>query len=151
MGLLDINIGSVRGDHTGDPSRDDWFSAWTKAKAMFAELYGGAAAAATRLSDVITAASTDNYNPGGGFLVGVGRLDIDASTVDSTITGMVAGSDGQQVIIRNIGSKNVILPLESPSSAVACRFYSEGDFVLPPGGSCRAMYYALPNPRWTIG
>lgn len=151
MGLLDINIGSVHGDHTGDPNRDDWFTAWTKAKAMFVELYGGAAVAATRLSDVITAASTDDYNPGGGFLVGVGRLDINASTVDSTITGMVAGSDGQQIMIRNIGSKNVILTLEGASSAVANRFYSEGDFALLPGGSCRATYYALPNPRWTIG
>lgn len=146
-----IIIGPAHGDHTGDPNRDDWFAAWTKANAMFNSLFGGAAVAATRLSDVITAASTDDYNPGGGFLVGVGRLDINPSTVDSTITGMIAGTDAQQLLLRNIGAFNVIFTLEGLTSAVANRFLCEGDFVMPPGGSCRATYYALPSPRWTIG
>ncbi len=151
MALQVINIGSTSGDHTGDPGR----TAFIKVNANFVELYTlvGGSAGTGYLAKTLSAASTNDYDPGGGFPTSIVRLDITTSVNDNTLTGLLAGTDGQQLTIRNIGATfNLILTISSGSSTAANQFYGQGTAkAIPPGSIARVTYYSLPNPRWAIG
>lgn len=117
---------------------------------------GGGGGTTLLVSGTVTAASTDNYNPGSGFPILTGYLNINPTTNDVILTGLVAGSNLQQVIIRNIGTTyQVFLSTggtgsgDSNSSA-ANQFVGQGDAPLPPGASARLIYYTSPSPKWSI-
>ncbi len=114
---------------------------------------GGGTGTGTLVSVTITAASTNDYDPGSGFPSGIGRLDIDPSTNNITLTGLLAGTDGQQVIIRNVGTAGyfVTLATDDTGSSAANRFTGQGDTVLPQGNQLYAIYYATPTAGWAIG
>lgn len=142
-----INVGAAANDGTGDPAR----TAGQKINANFAELY--TQVGPQYLSAVITAASTDDYTPSGGWSNVVGRLDIDPTTVDSTLTGLVAGSDGQRVWVCNTDAVfNLKLVVASSSSTAANRFRGPpGTFTLSPGSRVLLVYYGGSVNRWVIG
>lgn len=151
MAFQNFNVGSGLGNHDGD----DPFSTFTKIKAMLQELYAGGSGGGNLpgyATATITAASTNNYTAGGTFPTSVNRLDINPSTNDIILTGMVAGVDGQQMLIRNIGTTyNVILTNADTGSSAANRFAGQGDAQVFPGGQTMAVYFLLPNPRWSLG
>lgn len=142
-----IGVGSAVNDGTGDPGR----TAFVKVNANFTELYASPSAGGY-LAATITAASTDNYNPGGAFPTAIGRLDINPSTLESTLTGLLAGADGQRITFRNIGTVySLILSTTSTSSSAANRFSGTSDAEIVPGASRDVIYYSLPSPRWSVG
>lgn len=144
-----VSAGTTAGDHTGE----NLHAAFVKVNANFVELYGGLGVLSGYVSATITTASTNDYNPGSSFPTGYGRIDINPSTNDITLTGLLAGTDGQQVFIRNTGSTyNVIFTIASSSSSAANRFDGSGtSFVLGPGARVFAIYYTSPSARWSIG
>jgi hypothetical protein len=153
MAFQNFNVGSGLGNHDGD----DPFSTFTKIKAMLQELYAGSSSVAGYLAVTITAASTNNYNPGGGFPTSIGWLDINPSTNDVTLTGLLAGTDGQQLTIRNSGTTyNILLSTGGngqgdSGSTAANRFTGQGDAGIAPGGVTRITYRLLPTPTWATG
>lgn len=152
MALEVINIGSGLGQRDGDLTPD----AWAKAKRMFAELYAAIPGLSVKLSVTVTAASTNDYTPGGAWPTGIGSVDFNPTTNDVIFTGIVAGSDGQTSIWTNVGTTyNGIFNVEDTGSAAANRLYGQGgtgaNSVVPPGGIIVLRYSLLPNPRWRIG
>lgn len=110
----------------------------------------GSAGAGTPVSVTLSAASTNDYDPGSSFPTGIGRLYINVDTADSILTGLLAGSDGQVVIIENSGTFNLQLTKESASSAAANRFSGSGDAGLVPGGRVTLIYNTT-SSRWMMG
>jgi len=100
---------------------------------------------------VSPAGAQNNVNPGSGFPAAIGRIDVDTSAGDTNWTGMLAGVDGQIVIIRNAtGANNLTLNSESAGSTAANRFTAAADFTLPAGGAIWAIYYAGSVNRWVL-
>ncbi len=114
---------------------------------------GGGGNVGTLIPVTITAASSDDYNPGSGWPISIGRLDINPTTNNIILTGLVAGLDGQQVVIRNVGTSGylVTLSVANTSSSGANRFTGEGDAGLPQGAQLYAIYYDTPTAGWAIG
>ena len=145
-----INVGTTAGDGSGDQGR----TAFTKVNSNFTELYATVAGVMlpTYLSNIITVASTNNYDPGGGFPTAVGRIDINPNTVNSTLTGMISAADGQQVFIYNSGTFNLVLTIQDAASSANNRFRGLGSsLTLPPGARTLALYYAGSVNRWSVG
>ncbi len=102
-------------------------------------------------SYVSPAGAQNNVNPGSGFPLLLGRIDVDTSAGDANWTGLLAGVDGQIVLIRNAaGANNLTLNSQNASSTAANRFAGSGDFVLPAGGAIWVIYYAGSVNRWVI-
>lgn len=100
---------------------------------------------------VSPAGAQNNVNPGSGFPAAIGRIDADTSAGDANWTGMLAGVDGQIVIIRNAtGANNLTLNSENAGSTAANRFTAAADMTLPPGGAIWAIYYAGSVNRWVL-
>ncbi len=102
------------------------------------------------LSVATAAGVTNNFNPGGAWPT-IGRLDIDTTAGNAELTGLVAGTDGQMVLIRNTGVNSLQLDNANASSATANRFQSVGDFVIAQFGRVFAVYYAGAINRWSVG
>ncbi len=150
MAFQTFSTGTADGDHTGDTVR----GVFVKIKSMLQELYAltGGSGTGYLAPAAITASSTNNYDPGSSWPTNYSWLDLNPSTNDVTLTGLVAGTDGQAVSIRNIGSTYAIyLTNASGSSTAANQFSGEGDAAIPPGAVTRITYRALPSPRWAIG
>lgn len=149
MAQIHLSSGASDGDGTGTKGR----VLTQDLEAMFSELYGFPVIANTRLAPAaITAASTNDYTPGGGFPNFISRLDLNPNTVNSVLTGLLAGVDGQQVLIRNIGTFTLTLNISSGSSQAANRFLGLGTaLALPPGARTFAVYYTSPATGWSIG
>ncbi len=149
MAFQPFTTGTADGDHTGDTVR----GVFVKIKSMLQELYALTGGSGTGyLATAVTAASTNNYDPGSSFPTNYSWLDIDPSTNDIILTGLIAGTDGQPLTIRNIGSTyNITLTTASGSSTAANQFSGQGDAAAWPGGIIRLTYRLLPSPRWAIG
>jgi hypothetical protein len=156
VGFLPYSTGTTAGDHKGDDLKE----ILDKLKTMCAELFGLVGSTSGYLAPTaITAASTDNYDPGSSWPSGYSWLDLNPSTNDIILTGLKAGSDAQSVTIRNIGSTYTIKlsaggvsPGTGDAASIAAnRFTGEGDADIPPGGQSRITYLLLPSPRWAIG
>ncbi len=128
-------------------------NAWVIASGATTGGGGGGGGTGTLVSVTVTAASTNNYNPGSGFPTAIGRLDIDPTTNDVTLTGLLAGIDGQQVIIRNVGTGGfaITLAVADAGSAAANQFTGQGDALISQGNQLYAVYYATPTPGWAVG
>lgn len=131
-----------RGRRPKGASRRDFID---DAEDNFIELYAGPSFAGY-LSVVAAAGSSNDFDPGVDITT-LGRLDINPSTGDSILTGLLSGSDGQGLRIRNpSATHNLTCTGEDVLSAAAHRF-SQG-FVLQPGDSILAVYYAGSVNRW---
>ncbi len=114
---------------------------------------GGGGGTGTAVAITVTAASTNNLNPGSGWPTGVSRLDINPTTNDVDITGLVAGVNNQQVTIRNVGTGGYVVYLRanSGSSSVGNIFTGEGDAAIPQGAQQVTLYCTAPTAGWAIG
>lgn len=153
MAYQDINLGGAPGSRTGDTAQ----VAWTKAKAMLAELYALLGSSGTgSLTVVLAAGTTNNLDPGSGFPASISWLDLDTTAGAATLTGLLAGTDGQTVTLRVTGANPLTLStgntgLGDAGSSAANRLTGEGDAGMLLGSINRITYRALPSPTWAIG
>lgn len=91
-------------------------------------------------------ASQNDYNPGAGDIF---RLDANAAR---DITGVVAGSNGQAILLVNVGSHAITLKHESASSTAANRLTVPwaGDYVLSASGGAALLVYFTASSRWRV-
>jgi hypothetical protein len=138
----------AKADLCADPTTRAWV---TCLAATTGSTGTGVAGTGASASATVTGASTDNFTSGGTFPSGAGRLYINPSTNDISLTGLVAGADGQQIIVFNTGSTYTItLVNQSASSTAANRFSGQGDAAIPPGGQ-QYVIYSSTLGRWSIG
>lgn len=96
------------------------------------------------------AGASHNVNPGGAWPV-IGRLDVTLAGGNANWTGLVAGSDGQQVLICNNDAANTLtFNNQNGGSLAANRFRWVGDRAMPPGDTVLAVYYAGTVNRWVL-
>ena len=99
------------------------------------------------------AGAYNDYNPGSGWPTGAGRLDIDTSAGQIDLTGLIAGTDAQLIIIANANGSSanmLVLHNQSVASAAANRFRYAGDLTIVPGESVLLCYYGGGVNRWVI-
>lgn len=79
------------------------------------------------------------------------RLDLVPAGA-ATLTGLLAGIDGQIVVTRNASAtQTVTLPSLSASSSAANEFSGGGGgVILPPLASCNLTYYGGTVQKWVI-
>lgn len=106
---------------------------------------GGNPTFGTFVSVALSAGINDNVNPGGTWPSGYGRVDFDTSAGNATVTGLVAGSDGQAIIIRNSGANVLTLASLNAGSTAANQFLYAADLQLPENGSVLVVYYSNLN------
>jgi len=117
---------------------------------------GGGGFVGSYLEAAVPAGNTDGFNPGGGFpgttSAPVGRLDLDPSAGNATLLGMVAGLDGQVLIVRNIDAANTLAFADASSANPGESFAVGGgfDLTLTPGQSCQMVYYAGTVNAWVV-
>jgi hypothetical protein len=108
------------------------------------------AAPSTALSTVVLAAgANNNIAPATPY----GRVDLDSTAGAANVTGLVAGSDGQVITIRNKpGGNDVILNNANAGSAAANQFSGPGgnDVDLPAGTAVGAVYYGGTIKQWIL-
>lgn len=124
-----------------------------KTQQLYAYLIGaggsGGTGAGTPVS-VTLSADDDDFDPGNGFPTGIGRLYVDVDTADAVLTGLLAGTEGQVVVLENSGTFNLTLALEDTGSAAANRFSGSGPAGIVPGGRVTLIYNGT-SSRWTMG
>lgn len=93
-------------------------------------------------------AGTNDYNPTGLSTAAILRLSTDATR---SLSGLVGGSDGRQIQIRNVGLFNLTLAHNSTASTPANRFDlpSGATLTLLPTESVDLIYDATLS-RWTV-
>lgn len=142
-----------RGLAAGDGNGENGYTAFGKVNDNFTQLFAFTGGGVNGyIATTISTATTNNFTPGGPFPTGIGRIDFTLATVDFALTGMVAGTDAQPLIIRNQTTKIMTLNYENAGSAAANRFTGAGTgSAYPPGFVARLTYYTNPAPRWSIG
>jgi hypothetical protein len=109
---------------------------------------GGGSGAGKYLSANLPAGISDSFNPGGIWPTGVGRLDL-VPAGDATLNSLVAGIDGQEVIIRNASATfTITIPAGGPG-AVSFTGGGGGSF-LPPLTPMTCVYYGGSINQWVI-
>jgi len=98
--------------------------------------------------------ANNDVNPGGGWpsLAGVPytTLGVTITGGNANWTGLLAGTDGQLVLIANQDTVDTLtLNKQNAGSAAANRFAFAADLILPPGASAFAMYRITPA-RWYL-
>jgi hypothetical protein len=119
---------------------------------------GGGGGGGQLATAVLTAGENDNLNPGSGWPTGYGRLDLNAAAGVANLTGLLAGTDGQQVIIRNLpgSGNNITLNNQNAGSLAANRFQGlnlsspNADVILAPGSAILLMYYGGSLNYWVM-
>lgn len=79
----------------------------------------------------------------------INRLKVDTTAGAATFTGLLAGADGQAVLITNTTANDLTLAVENAGSAAANRFYGIGDLVMPQFNS-QLLIYDATLARWLI-
>ncbi len=98
----------------------------------------------------VPAGSSNDFNPGGAWPT-IGRLDVTLALGAATLTGLVAGTDGQLVLLFNADpANNLTLDNQNAASAAANRFEASGNWSIVPGGALWLAYYAGTVNRWRI-
>lgn len=99
----------------------------------------------------LVSATVNDYNPAT-FGVGVGRVDVTPASGGTTLTGWIAGGDGQIVLVTNISATDFLtLANQNAGSSAINRFRGSGDISLPPFGRCWMVYYGGSVNRWSTG
>lgn len=99
----------------------------------------------TTASVIFSAASSHAALPAGNtddlaLPAGVARLRLSADAAGSTVTGLVAGADGQVIIVTNVSANDLTLEPENAGSAAANRFAINGTVILGQNQSLALMY-----------
>lgn len=108
---------------------------------------GGGGGVGSYLEAAPAAGTYNDYAPAG-FGSTVGRLDIDTGAGDVELTGLLAGSDAQLLIVTNIGAHNLILDPLNVGSAAANRFRLPGQMYLPQYNAQLLCYYTGTVNKW---
>lgn len=101
--------------------------------------------------------STNDVNGGFPRFLGIVRLAVTLAAGAATWTGLGAGNDGQQVILRNADNTNTLTlstggtGLGDAASLPANQFTGQNDYRLPPGGQITILYNGGVTPHWSIG
>lgn len=88
----------------------------------------------------------DDYNPTNANKATRLRISSDTSR---SITGFAALPNGRHIILRNIGSANIVLTNQGGSSTAANRFDLGSDFTLIPAAGCILQYDGT-SLRWAM-
>ena len=106
---------------------------------------------ADAIANVVTSpsqltADQNNYNPGSGDIF---RLDASAAR---NITGVVAGTNGQAILLVNTGSHAITLKHQSTSSTEANRLVVPwaGDYSMAANGGAALLIYFTALSRWRV-
>jgi len=106
---------------------------------------------ADTIANVVTSpaqltADQNDYAIGSGDIF---RLDASAAR---NLTGIVAGTNGQAILIVNVGSHAITLKHESASSTAANRFTVPwaGDYVMSANGGAALLVYFTASSRWRV-
>lgn len=91
-------------------------------------------------------ANQNDYNPTGLADASVLRLSTDASR---NVTGLQGGSDGRIIVIRNVGSNNIVLKDEDSGSSAANRFALPSDVTLSADQQAILIYDST-SSRWGL-
>lgn len=123
---------------------------WTGCSDFSASLPAGTVYNGSELPSISPAqlvANTDNWNPTGMASAKAIRVSTDASR---NLTGIVASGDGRRILLRNIGTQNLVLKHDLTSTA-ANRFYCPGavDFTLNAKDSVW-VGYDVTSARWYV-
>jgi hypothetical protein len=114
---------------------------------------GGSSTVGPLVTATLISGENDNLAPAGFSIVApyTGRLDLILGGGVANVTGLEAGADGQQLVIRNTDlADNVTLNSQNAGSTAANRFSSSADLILTPGNTCLATYYAGSVDRWVL-
>jgi len=107
----------------------------------------GRANVAADITPTQITSNQDNYSPTGFSTATIIRLSSDASR---NITGLAAGTDGDMLILMNVGTNPIVLKHDVTSTA-ANRFYcpNDEDLTLPKNSFCFAFYDGT-SSRWRV-
>lgn len=89
------------------------------------------------ISPTILGASTNDYAPTGQATARVARI---SSSLDINITGLVAQTSGQKILLDNVGTFNITLTSNDTASSAANRFSLPTPLVLRPGQTTDFRY-----------
>lgn len=96
------------------------------------------------------AGTTADVNPAGGWPA-IGRLDVTLAAGNATWRSLVAGTDGQSVLLANADAANTLtLNNQDALGTAANRFRYAMNLALPPGATVLAVYYAGTVNRWIL-
>lgn len=102
------------------------------------------------LSVTLAAGQSNDYNPGAPFPV-VARLNLNPSTGDANLTGLIAGQDGQMLLLSNISAtNNLTLDSLNAGSAAANQFRAAADLTLPPRDAKLLFYNGGSINKWVV-
>jgi hypothetical protein len=83
------------------------------------------------------------------YAAGVGLFQRWSSDAARTVTGMVAGQDGELRFVWNVGAQSIVLANESASSTAANRFTtSTAASLTVTAGKCALCQYDATSARW---
>lgn len=108
---------------------------------------GGGGVAGKYLSVALPGGSHVSFNPGSGWPGTYGRLDLDLAA-DATLDSLAAGTDGQQVTVRNNSAFTLTIP--TGGSGTAPFTGGGGGTILPPGTAINVTYYAGSINAWVL-
>lgn len=109
---------------------------------------GGGSTAGKYLSAGLPAGVSDSFNPGGAWPIGIGRLDL-VPAGNATLNSLVAGIDGQEVILRN-ASASFTITIPTGGAGTAPFTGGGGGAILPPLTPINIVYYAGSINAWVI-
>ena len=145
-----ITLGSIR-DLAHSHSGSDITSGTVAAARLGAHESSHRTGGTDPIANVVTSpsqitANQNDYNPGTGDIF---RLDANAAR---DITGVVAGSNGQAILLVNVGSNAITLKHESASSSANNRITVPwaGDYVLSASGGAALLVYFTASNRWRV-
>jgi hypothetical protein len=144
-------------DFAKDQAFMDWLTGFIKSVisasgALIITAIGGIGSVVgnLRATAVLPAGATNNLNPGGGWPVNYGRLFLTAPSGAANVTGLLAGSDNQMVLIVNDdAANNITLNADNGGSLAANQFDYAADLILPPKVSVLAVYDAT-EASWML-
>jgi hypothetical protein len=123
---------------------DTWLGRGAAGVVRLSGAVDGGTISSIPLSPPQITANQNNYNPG---VARNYRLSVGA--IGWQITGLVAGVDGEERYLINIGPGTLTLPDESFSSTDVNRFLLPGAASLPvPANSCVRLMYDGTSARW---
>lgn len=97
----------------------------------------------------LSSGSTNNLSPIG-FTSALKRLEITCNSGGSTLTGLMAGVDDQEVVITNVGSSGTLtLAHQSTSSVAGARFAANADTTVSTGSGV-IVHYSAAISRWIV-
>lgn len=112
---------------------------------VWVQLGGSGSSGASVITPPMLTATANNYSPTGFADATVVRISGDDGI--RMITGFVAGTDGEEKNLANIGTHPLYLAPEHSGSTAENRIAYHEEVMIPPGGSCKILYDAT-SARW---